>query len=384
MSRSREYDPAEKTTKTFPSYSFSGTSRQIGQQYGESCASLIKQHCDLAVERLGTRSGITPTQALEEALRYRPFVSWYAGFLDEEILGMAEGAGISIGEAYLIQLRAELYYQGSAAPEANAECTTFAVLPEAAAHGNPLIGQNADLPSFYSELGVVVEIVADDAPATLMLTPAGQVSYIGVNDRGLGVFANFLSCDGWRVGFPRYLLTRLALLHGSVDEAVAAVRGVPRASSRNLIMLDAEGKAADLETTPTEDAYLEPDEEGLLAHSNHFVGEKLLGEEERTGEHLRESQDRLERIRELLKAGRGRLDADAMQAIFRDRGSFPHPICRMPADDDSSEDVITFASVIAEPSRGRMWVCVGPPNEHEYRAYAFSSAQSETPDTEHN
>lgn len=380
MSRSREQDPSVKTTKTFPSYNFSGTHHQIGQQYGEACADLIEKHRDLALEQLGSRSGLAPTQALEQALRYRPFVSRYAAFLDDEIQGMAEGAGISLAEAYLLQLRAELQHHDPA-PEANAECTTFAVLPEAAKDGTALIGQNADLPGFYSELGVVVEIVPDDAPATLMLTPAGQLSYIGINDQGLGVFANFLSCEGWRVGFPRYLLTRLALLHASVDEAVAAVRGVPRASSRNLIMLDAEGKAADLETTPTQDAYLQPDEEGLLAHSNHFVGEKLLGEEERTGGHLRESQDRLKRIRELLKAGRGRLDAGAMQAIFRDRGSFPHPICRMPVD-DTSEDVITFASVIAEPGRGRMWVCVGPPNEHEYRSYAFSSVKSETPDAE--
>lgn len=379
MSRSGEQDPTVKTTKTFPSYTFSGTHRQLGQQYGECCADLIEQHRDLAVERLGARSGVAPARALEGALRYRPFVSRYAGFLDEEIRGMAEGAGISLAEAYVLQLRAELHSPISG-PEANGECTTFAILPEAAADSTSLIGQNADLPSFYSELGVVLEIVPDDAPATLMLTPAGQVSYIGINDRGLGVFANFLSCEGWRVGFPRYLLTRLALLYNSVDEAVAAVRGVPRASSRNLIMLDADGTAADLETTPTKDAYLQP-EGGLLAHSNHFVGENLLGEEERTGEPLRETQDRLKRIRDLLGADRGRLDMGAMQAIFRDRASLPHPICRMPGDDDS--DIITFASVIAEPTKGRIWVSVGPPNEHEYRAYTFST-QSETPDEEHN
>ncbi len=379
MSRSKENSPAVKTTRTFPSYRFAGTHRQIGQQYGEACASLIHRHRDLVLERLKSRSGAAPAQALEEALRYRLFVSRYASFLDEEIQGMAEGANISLAEAYLLQLRAELQHHDPA-PEANSECTTFAALPEATADGAPLIGQNADLSHFYTDLGVVIEVAPDDTSATLMLTPAGQVSYIGINDQGLGVFANFLTCDGWRVGFPRYLLTRLALLYDSVDEAVAAVRGVPRASSRNLIMLDKGGKAADLETTPTEDAYLEP-EDGILAHSNHFVGRNLLEKEERTGEHLRESHARLERIRDLLKVGCGRLDVPAMQAIFRDRGSLPHPICRMPGDDDS--DTVTFASVIAEPTRGRIWVSVGPPNEHEYRAYTFSP-QSETPDEEQN
>src|SRR5699024_428520 len=107
-------------------------------------------------------------------------------------------------------------------------CTSYAVQPEATADGIGVIGQNADLPDFYSQIGVVVEMVFDDMPSVLMLTPAGQVSYLGINDQGLGVCANYVTCDGWRVGFPRYLLSRLALTHESVDDAIAAVRSVPR------------------------------------------------------------------------------------------------------------------------------------------------------------
>jgi hypothetical protein len=43
-------------------------------------------------------------------------------------------------------------------------------------------------------------------------------------------------------------------------------------------MLDATGVAADLETTPTRDARLDP-VAGLLAHSNHYVAPALLAEE---------------------------------------------------------------------------------------------------------
>ena len=258
--------------RTFPVYRFAGSHFAIGRQFGEACAEAIHRHRDLALERLRGRSGISAPEALAAALRYRPFVVAHAPFLDEEIQGVAAGAGLSLGEAYLLQLRAEIAEKkGWQAAESGDECTTFAVLPEAAAAGVPLIGQNADLPAFYAEIGVVVEIIADDAPAVLMLTPAGQVSYIGINDRGLGVFANFLTCDGWRVGFPRYLWSRLALAQETVADAIAAVRAVPRASSRNLIMLDAHGTAADLETTPTRDARLDP-VDGLLAHANHYVG----------------------------------------------------------------------------------------------------------------
>jgi isopenicillin-N N-acyltransferase-like protein len=223
----------------------------------------------------------------------------HASFLDEEIQGVAEGAGISIAEAYVLQLRAELQRHDLTAVDTRGECTTFAALGEAVVHGNPLVGQNADLPAFYTEIGVVVHIVPNDGPEILMLTPAGQISYIGINDRGLGVFGNFLNSDGWRPGFPRYLLTRLALLHETAKDAAAAVRVLPRASSRNLIMLDATNSAVDIETIPTRTAMLQPDG-GILVHSNHFLADVFLDEERASADRLKNSQSRYDRMRELL------------------------------------------------------------------------------------
>jgi len=370
--------PTVDQTRTFPFYRFAGTHRAIGRQFGEASADLVHRHRDLAVARLERRAGVDREIALAKAMAYRPYVLEHAPFFDEEIQGVAEGAGLSLPEAYLLQLRAELAVPRLDDPNAETpdECTTFALLPEATVDGSPLIGQNADLPAFYRDIAILAEIVPDDAPAVLMLLPAGQVSYIGINDRGLGVFANYLTCDGWRLGLPRYLLSRLALTQETVDDAIAAVRAVRRASSRNLILLDARGTAADLETTPTRDARLDPDR-GVLAHSNHYVAADLAGEERSPAKHVRNSRVRLDRMRELLDQERGRLDAHRMQTILRDRACHPDTLCRMTGDDDSS-DVITFASVIAEPTAGRLWVAVGPPHQHAYQSYEFSRVESRT------
>ncbi len=357
--------------QTFPAYRFSGTHREIGRQFGEATRNLIWQHRDLAVTRLGTQSGVGGEQALAAALRYRPFVQQYAPFLDEEIIGVAEGAGLSLAEAYLLQLRAELANTAGLYDELGDECTTFAVLAEQTSNGQPLIGQNADLPAFYRHIGVVIEIVSDDHPPVLMLTPAGQVSYIGINGNGLGVCANFLTCDGWRLGFPRYLLSRLALTHDTVDAAIAAIDRVPRASSRNLLLLDAQGNAADLETTPTQSARLRPGL-GFIAHANHYVAPTLLGEERYADGPRENSCIREGRMIELLAVNRGQLDAGLMQEILRDRATAPDTLSRAP-EDDPTRDVITFASVIAEPARGQMWIAVGPPHEHPYRCYGFAA-----------
>jgi hypothetical protein len=34
---------------------------------------------------------------------------------------------------------------------------------------------------------------------------------------------------------------------------------------------------------------------------------------------------------------------------------------------------MTFASLIARPTEGEMWVAVGPPNAHAYERHAFST-----------
>lgn len=359
--------PETRSTETFPFYRFKGTHRQIGFEYGTSCKDLIKIHLKYVVERLSKAINISSIDTLKEAaLEYRPYVQKYAPFFDEEIEGMADGAGISLGEAYILQLRAEIYQYF----DNTDECTTYAVSPEATLDGTPLIGQNADLPSFYQEIGVIVEAIPDDGPATLMLTPAGQISYIGINDQGMGVFANFLVCEGWRVGFPRYLLSRLALTQNNLDQAMKSIEIVHRASSRNIIMMDKNGQSVDLETIPDKVGKVES-QNGLLAHSNHFVSSELLDQERKEGEDLKNSHIRLKRMEDLLKSKRGQINVEVMQEILRDRETAPHTLCRMPGD--FGTDSITFASVIAEPSKGQLWVSIGPPNMYEYKCYCFSS-----------
>jgi isopenicillin-N N-acyltransferase-like protein len=368
--------------QTFPSYRFAGTHREIGRQFGEACAEAIHEHRARVVSRLRNQVGIDHQQALALALDFRPIVTKYAPFFDDEIQGMAEGAGLTVADVYALQLRAELavlakHQSPADAGETGDECTTFAVLPEATANGIGLVGQNADLPAFYRDVAVVVELVPNDGPRLLMLTPAGQVSYIGINDRGLGVFANYLTCGGWRLGFPRYLLSRLALTHGTVAGAVSAVRAVPRASSRNLIMLDTGGSAVDLETTPTDDGPLLP-VDGLLAHANHYLADNLLAAEQSPARHRENSRIRYQRMSELLAAARGSLTAATMETICRDRANYPDCLSRAKADDATS-DMMTIASVIAEPALGQVRVAVGPPHEHHYQLYSFSPESTAAP-----
>src|SRR3712207_8472811 len=58
------------------------------------------QTCPLpSFARLAQRAQIAPAEALTAALAFRPAVLTHAPFFDEEIQGIAEGAGLTIEEA---------------------------------------------------------------------------------------------------------------------------------------------------------------------------------------------------------------------------------------------------------------------------------------------
>lgn len=76
----------------------------------------------------------------------------------------------------------------------------------------------------------------------------------------------------------------------------------------------------------------------------------------------------------LLEERHGELDPAAMQDILRDRASGIDCLCRH-ADDYPEWDTMTFASIIAQPTAGRMWVSAGPPDENAYVEYGFTAAR---------
>lgn len=362
---------------TLPTFRFAGSHRDIGLAHGDSCADLVRRHRDLALARLDA-NGVGREVALAAAMEYRPFVLEHAPYLDDEIAGVAEGAGIELAEAYLLQLRAEVYAHVLGRPEASNECTTFAATPLATADGRVLAGQNADLPAIYQELMIITELHPDGEPSILMVTPAGQVSYIGMNDAGMAVFANFLHCDGWGLGFPRYLLSRLALSYGTVDAALAALEALPRASSRHLMMIDVGGRAVSYENTPSQGAVIEP-LEGLVVHANHYLSPDLVTEERASPRALENSRARQRRGEQIFGAQRGRLTPSSAMEIFRDRHGVPDAISVELGDEpegDLLSDYITVTSVIASPATREMWVAPGPPSAHAYERYELSSSMS--------
>ncbi|UOR01456.1 C45 family peptidase [Leucobacter allii] len=359
-------------TDSFPFHRFAGSHFEVGRQHGEALRPRILRHLE-RLERRFARQGFTLDDAEGAALAYRESIRAVSTGLDEEIHGLAEGAGIPLGAAFLLQLRAEVFVDLVGRHGAEQECTTFAILPERSGTARGFVGQNADLPAMYHDLMTVVRVAVADEPEVLMVTPAGQISYIGINDAGLGVFANYLHCASWRAGFPRYLYTRIALRERTVGDAEAALRRLHRASSRNIIMLDSRGGAVDLENTPETMLALAP-EDGVLVHANHYVHGSLVANE--SNPWVENSRIRQRRLAARIEAADGPIGEEEIAAMLRDRSDVGNALSIHPEDDvrdvDPEDRNMTVTSVIAEPGRGQIWVASGPPSRSPYAHYAFS------------
>ena len=363
----------------FPYFEFSGSPREIGRQHGEQVRALVHQHLAMAADKLRA-ARVSKDESRRRAALYIPYIREYAPRFAREIEGLAQGANIAVDEAYMLQLRAELQTtdfgeEGStSAVEARElianECTTFAISGEVTADGIPIAGQNADLPAPTRDLGIVMKISHDDdRPDILMLTPAGQISYIGISGNRMAAFANFINTIGWRAGYPRYLFSRTALEEESVASARKRLAPIRRASSRNLIVMEESGYAIDLELAVEREGVIEP-ENGVITHANHFVSPDMLDEEQARGDRLQNSCTRHDRMTELIEAKRGSVTLEDTMSFFRDRENEPDAICRY--EGDGPGDYMTFASVIARPSVGELFVAPGPPDQNDYTRYTLS------------
>jgi predicted choloylglycine hydrolase len=346
----------------FPQHRFHGSHREVGRQHGEALRAQIGAHLELIYTQGAQRSQLAPETARRWALAFGPVIADAPPHFLEEIEGLAAGAGIEPAEALLLQVRQEVAHVARFG-QVDLECTSFAVSGTYTSTGGTFAGQNADLAGGIEEFAAVLTFAVTGKPAVMMLVPAGQISYFGMSSEGLSADANFLRSAGWRTGFPRYLLTRLAIEQPTLKAAVDAVLTPRRASSRNLLLADRAGVMVDIETTAQDHALVWGD--GCLVHANHHVLPGMARHETATPEELHNSTCRQERIATLIEAHRGRLDAPTLKTVLRDHGNRPHSICAHPGERVS----YSFASIISDLDAGHMEVAVGPPCEHEYATY---------------
>lgn len=325
--------------QSFPLVEVSGSAFQMGAQHGRQAAPIIQRYLEW-IEKLTGK----PRDLLQQnAMRFLPYLKKLSPRYVEEVMGLAEGAGITLADAMLCQARAE------AARQWDGGCTAFAITRDGTADGNPIAGQNQDLESEYADVAILLRVrPADGRPRALMFTFAGQLGYAGMNQYGVANFVNALYNFQWQPGLPTYPVRRLLLEQRSVGGCIDLLKRVRLCSALNVVLADGAGGIGDVEMRPEGCAIFTDQHSCLRLHTNHYVTREFSAFEAHT---LPDSVPRLSRVRELVAKHWGRITVDTMKEILADHEGEPGGICR-----HGAVNMHSISGYIAEPARGRLHV----------------------------
>lgn len=368
----------------FPLIRVSGAAFERGLQYGRAAADRIALALDIYREEF-ERKGLSWSEASTLADEFAVHVREYDGELMTELDGIAEGARQRPSAIVIVNARTELMFWktarsgGSAAPlpERNSEeCTSLVALPEATADGHLLHAQNWDWQPACAAATVVLQIRhEDERPDILTCVEAGQLARHGMNRLGLGLTANGLhsGLDYGRFGIPNPFIRRRMLAAPSLARALYVLMNSPRAFSHNVAVSDAAGEAFDIETTPEECFWLEP-EQGVLAHANHFKSPiARLKVNDVNIARCPESIYRERRVRAALQGAHGRINVEMIKNVLADDYGTPDSVCRSPAPRPGGMVSATVYSLIMNTSELRMWLAPTPYAGAHYSEYGFEA-----------
>jgi isopenicillin-N N-acyltransferase-like protein len=330
----------------------------MGEAFGEGCRAEARALYSLRLEaaRRHARDHGRPldeAQVLTACRACLPATQAWDPPGYEELAGIARGAGLSLEQCFTLQgltdLRDLLAY--GQLPE-GAGCSSFVVAPDRSATGQLLLGQNWDLLTDNLPFVRLVHRRPADALETWAVTLTGCLTLIGVNAAGIAAGNTNLVTRDVRPGVQYLTVLHRALRAATLREAVAAIRGAPRAAAHYYYVAGPGGRAVGLECSATQSVAFTVDH-GTFVHCNHALSPRLAALE--AGPPGQSSAFRQQRLSQLLAGHAAPLDVAALQRLLADHEGGPDRcLCR-----HDHEGVSTNAVAILCPAAGRIHACRG-------------------------
>jgi isopenicillin-N N-acyltransferase like protein len=329
-----------------------GGPSDFGRIHGTECKAMIRAYLD---ERLGLsgdanwagRAAPADT-VLSLAEQTVPYHREYSPTLFEEMLALAESAGITPAEAVVVGGFTDLVdlvraHDGWAPIED--DCT--ALIDPA----NGIFAQTWDMHASAGEYVLMLKLDPISGPAAVVQTTAGCLGQIGMNEVGIGIGINNLTSIG-KPGVTWPFVVRKVLEQTDLDSAIDAVASADLAGGHNYVVIGPDGGGANIEAMPGTIEVTRVTETPFV-HTNHCLDPGTrLEEGERTPEHVAGSDARLER---------GTEHAQDLDRFFSDPS-----IARRAA---SPADVATCGAVVIRPREKRLDSVWGIPGDNAWESF---------------
>ncbi|KAL5360589.1 acyl-coenzyme A:6-aminopenicillanic acid acyl-transferase-domain-containing protein [Aspergillus floccosus] len=191
--------------------------------------------------------------------------------------------------------------------------------------GSAYMGQNWDWMEEQAVNLVHITIIQDALPTIEMITEAGMIGKIGLNDCGVGVCFNAIRAKGMdKTRVPVHLGLRIALESKSTAEAVDSLERIGMASPGHFLIGDPT-TAVGLEFTSTTFARVPVNQDGFVVHSNHML---LPHADVYEPKWLEDSPVRIETMERNIRALPKPLEWPSFSSLFEDESNYPTGICR--------------------------------------------------------
>jgi isopenicillin-N N-acyltransferase-like protein len=354
-----------------------GTDFAAGVAYGQQAADEIRTSIERYTAVFADAGVGSWADARSLALEYRDAVAAYAPGSVAQMEGIAQGAGLELGDVLALNTRSELMFGIRAADFPEDGCTSVAVGPERSANGHALLSQNWDWTEAAGESVVLLVREAHDRPGYISLVEAGLLAKTGMNSAGFGLCTNTLvstTDTGDPAGLPYHVFLHELVQTERVSDGLQLLTNTPRALSANYLLMHADGAVLDVETTgggPEGLAHLTLTD-GVLTHTNHFRDPRLA----LTDRRVRESPStvvRLDRINRRLAMIGGKIDREDVLDCLRDHANYPLSVC-LHGDPRKPEvrRTGTLATVFYDLETADVWLAVGNPCETEFVEFSFA------------
>jgi isopenicillin-N N-acyltransferase-like protein len=347
-----------------------GGHRQIGQQIGESCRDLVRHGIEtghVLLENAYSQLQLSWDGAKIQARKYMPFAQERYPQYVEEIVGMAEGAGVSFDDLAVLNAMEAVTSDALHLTK----CTSLGVSPEHTAGGHVLAAHNEDwLPEDEPDV-FIVHAEPDDEPPWIAMTYGGLLPNIGLNAAGLAQCCDSVYPSDCRIGIPRVMLSRAVLGSRSISQAFQHMLVPLRAAGYNHLLIHESGELYNIEVSARSFAVLYSDE-GRIVHTNHYLDPTMRVVESNSDE-LIHTRVRYGRALHLLRQT-DQHTLLTLQSILKDHVNYPDSICNHSIFDlDPLDREKTITSLVMDLTARQLSVAWGNPCKNNYHTFLLDA-----------
>ncbi len=353
-----------------PIVSVKGPHRVMGQQIGEAFKQQIQHHINnahLLIDASFSTLELTWNGAQNQAKKYLPFAQERYPQYVEEMIGLAEGAGVPFDDVAVVNALEAVTIDALHL----SKCTSMAVNETKTLNGHVMAAHNEDwLPEDEPDV-YLIHATPEEEPPYLAMTYGALLPNIGFNAFGIAQCCDSVYPDDSRIGIPRVLVSRAVLAKRSPGEAIREVLVPRRAAGYNHLIVHESGEMYNVEVSARRFAVLYS-HDGYLVHTNHFLDANMQAIEDEPDE-LVSTRVRCFRAGRLL-AQTQQHTLETIQSIQRDHINYPNSICNHAEEDmDPLDREKTVNAMIIDLTERAMHIAWGNPCANPYHTYYLNA-----------